>query len=435
MKKLLVILIVLGAGHGNAQQLELNELKTPSTPAFTILGLSPTDISRPTLTEPFFMSLANGLNNGAIASDVAIEATPYWWLPRPKLTYRKYYGLKDEEGKSASSFMERLGRTVAISVATSDASPAIDSMESRNIAAGIRFQVLPGHPSQSFKKTYNGSLQDRLLIREAIADLQRKIDSDKIISRDGLIAEVPKSVKSLAELNAAYKELSRRQKEEKQKLATDYILEKIADMPSEDFDKSKVKTFLETERGKVSDQVNEIIIEMGKMSRVGWLWEFAGAASLLAPTNNIEYTLGQDWAGWTTLTYRFEPEDGDRNFKDINIMGRIGGDFQNSKSYNYDLGLSWVLLGDNYSFTLEGILRTYRTYFEITATDGNVYEVSETDATWRFALAYQYKFSDVINVSLTAGKDYENSKITTGGFFSLLNLNFALPVKESIKVQ
>ena len=431
MKKIVCsfILIVLSFGI-YAQQIELDELAAPSSPAFTLLGLNPTNISRPTLSKPFVMSLVNGLDGKSLAANVAIESTPYWWVSRPELTYKKYYGLQN--GKASNNIAEQVARTLAVSFATSDASPDIDSIDSRYLAAGIRFQVLNGNPSQKFAQAYKILQYDLLLKREAIADLKRKIEKDKINTNGGLTNGINESVENLISTNDVLKDIQNR--DILKNMAIAYITNFAKELEGSDFNKDKTLDLLEKERNKLSDKVNETLIEMQGISRVGWLLEFAGAASLLAPTNRIDYTVGQDWAGWGTLTYRFDPKEGSKKNNDFNLLVRFGGSFKNTNSYNRDFGLSWVTMGDNHSLTLEGIFRSYRTHFNITATDGQVYKVAETNNTWRFALSYQYQFSKSINMSLTAGKDFENSTISAGGIFSLLNLNLVLPCKQVISV-
>jgi hypothetical protein len=432
MKKLVsfITLFILGS-VGYAQQLELEELTSPATPAFTLLGLSPTNISSPGLSKPFLMSLANGLNGKSIASDVAIEASPYWWSSRPGLTYKEYYGLATEN--RAANCLDQLARTFAFSIATSDASPGIDSLDSRNLAGGMRFQVLNGKPSRKFAQAYDETLQnDKLLKREAISNLKFKVSKNIIASNENLQQGILASVEAILATNEKFKGLPEQDRKVLQTKAVAYIQNFMKALGGADFDKEAILTLLEKERGNLTDEVNEILVEMHGMSRVGWLLEFSGAASLLAPTNKIDYTYGQDWAAWGTLTYRFDPEEGSKKMNDFNLMMRLGSNFQHSGSYNRDLGLSWVSIGDKHSLSLEGILRSYLSYKDITGIDGKVYKVSETDNTWRFALAYQYKFSEAINISLTAGKDFENATISAGGLFTLLNLNLVLPSQQGI---
>jgi hypothetical protein len=430
---LLLAVLIFITNQLCAQQIELDELSTPSTPAFSILDLSPTSISRPTLGKTFLMSLANGLNNNNIVSDVAIETTPYWWVSRPGLTYEKYYGLDTDS--ASDNIFDQISSTLSLSFATSDASPEIDSIDSRYLAGGLRFQVLKGQPSQSFKNAYHNLLQnDQLLIRASIAELKQKVDLNMITTLQALKTDIEVSVQSIISTNSDYQNLTAQDVADYKQKAITYIRNMIDKMDATEYDKTTISAYLEKERASVSENINTILMDMQGMSRVGWLLEFAGAASLYAPTNKIDYTMGHNWAGWGTLTYRFEPTNGNERMTDLNFMLRIGGNFQNASSYNTDFGLSWVSSGDNYSLSLEGLLRSYRSYMDITAIDGQTYEVSDTDNTWRFALAYQYKLSDNINITVTAGKDFENSTISADGMFSLLNLNLTLPGSQKMLV-
>ena len=434
MKKFFYILtLILLCANLNAQELELKELTVPSSPAFTLLGLNPTEISRPTLAKPFVMSLANGLNGKNIVSDVSIESTPYWWKSRRGLTYKQYFGIEDDN-KSKNLFNQII-QTVSVSFATSDASPDIDSINSRYISSGLRFYVLRGKPSNKFIKSYYSTLQhDILLKRESIAHIKFKVKREVITTQKQLNEDIPISVEEILSTNDVLKNVDGPDNEVLKKMVVAYISELVKNLGKHDFDKTEIVNFLENERGKLSDKVNETLVDMNGMSRVGWLLEFAGASSLLAPNNQIDYTIGHEWASWGTLTYRLDSKEGSKHVNDFNLMIRLGGNFQNTSSYNRDLGLSWVTIGDNHSLTLEGIFRSYRTYKDITATDGNIYKVTETDNTWRLALSYQYKISEAINLSVSAGKDFANSNISSGGVFSLLNFNLILPSQQVISI-
>lgn len=429
MRKLSLTLLTVVLLHlfANAQgtSAELDELNTPSTPAFTILGLSPTDVSRPTLAKPFLMDLANGLDGKSIASDIAIETAPFWWFPQHELTFEKYYGLD-----TASSFhvLDYVQQSFSFSLATNDASPDIDSIDSRNIAFGVRFQVLPGKPSQAFKTNYNYGLKRKGLLENTLDDLIYKVEEDEIQSLEGLNNSIATSVENIISTHQTSLPES----------TADWLTEEVVEVLqtySGDFEKTKVLGFLNAEKLKVGSSINAQLIEMETLSKVGWMWEFAAAAVLNAPTNNIEYTFGQDWAVWSTLTYRLDSKEGSANFNDFNLMFRYGGNFQNDQTFNTDIGLSWALSGNNHSLTVEGVFRNYTTYFDIEGVDGNVYETSESEATWRLALAYQYRITDYLNVALTLGKDYENSTLASNGFFSLLNLNLVLPTKQELALK
>lgn len=415
-----------------SQELELKELSSPSNPAFNILGLTPTNINRITLPKPFVMSLANSFDGKSIASDVAVETTPYWWISHPDLTFKNFYGMN---GKSdLSNILEQIARSFSFSFATIDASPDVDSIDSRNLAAGIRFQILDGKPSREFIEAYSKTLQlDLTLKKNAVSHLRRtKLDSTK--SYPELIDAINSSVDEIVKTNVAFTKIPDEIKEKFKSIIFGYIVDYTIKLKDMTYNKDSTNNFFKKFEESLVGQINETLIKMHGISRVGWLLEFSCAASLLAPTNKIDYTIGQDFAGWGTLTYRLDSKEGSKNKNDFNLMFRFGGDFQSSNEYNRDFGLSWVLGGEDYGLSLESIFRNYVSHKYITATDGNIYKISESNNTWHFSLAFQYRISDTINLSLTAGKDFENSKIYAGGLFSLLNFNLVIPSKQLIKI-
>ena len=359
MKKIVYFLfLIFICTNIKAQELELKELTIPSSPAFTLLGLNPTEVSRPTLTKPFVMSLANGFDGKSIAANVAVESTPYWWKSRKGLTYQQYYGL--EAKKASENFLTQILQTMSFSFATSDASPDIDSIDSRYISAGLRFQVLKGKPSRKFIQSYYKTLQhDILLKRETIAHLKFKVKRDIIKTNEELNRNITISVEEIISTNTLLNNVQGTDKDVLKEMAIDYISVLVKSLDKTAFDKDVIETFFEGERKKLSDQVNETLVGMQDMSRVGWLLEFAGAGSLFAPTNHIDYTIGHEWGCWGTLTYRFDEDEERKHVSDFNLMIRIKGNFQNTNIYNKDFGLSWVTLNESHSLTLEGIFRSY----------------------------------------------------------------------------
>ncbi|MFD2037015.1 hypothetical protein ACFSKL_19580 [Belliella marina] len=437
MKQLLSLLFsLILTGNAFCQQIEMKELTTPATPAFTILGLSPSFINRPTSSKPFFVSVANGLNGSAIASDIAIETTPFWWKSHSNLTYEKYYGL-DKDFSSTNKIANEIARSFAISFATSDASPEIDSLKSRYIASGIRFQFLNGKPSKKFKEFYL-TINVESLTRAIFESIKRELeDTSTDLEITNWVELYEFATLSISEYIDQYNRLSEHDKiilKEKVKENIENYLNTIEE-DLEVFDKLSVKNNFSKEIKQIDEKVNEKIVEMRQISRVGLLLEYSGAIVLLSPTNNLWHTVEQDWANWTTLTYRHESKNEQNNMHDFSLLTRIGGNFTQSNTINTDIGISWASFADDHSLSFEGIHRRFTSYFDVTSTEGQVFRVSESKNTWRFAFAYQYRLTDLINVSLSAGKDFENSKISAGGLFTLLNFNLLLPSKEILSVE
>src|SRR5206468_3577701 len=89
-----------------------NQLRTPTSPAFVVLGVTPTAVERPNTPADIAFSILN--SSGALTSlpkDVAIEFSPYWLFGHPKLEWRN--DVKRGLGTS-------LARTATLSFATAE---------------------------------------------------------------------------------------------------------------------------------------------------------------------------------------------------------------------------------------------------------------------------------------------------------------------------
>ena len=76
-----------------APTITLADLRTPTSPAFTLLGIAPTDIERPTTPRAFAVSLLSALRDGdgsLLPRDFALEVAPYWLVQRPTLSFTAY---------------------------------------------------------------------------------------------------------------------------------------------------------------------------------------------------------------------------------------------------------------------------------------------------------------------------------------------------------
>jgi hypothetical protein len=108
------------------------DLSVPDSPAFTVLGLTPEEVSRPTTSRKLAASLLNGVDrNGVLQSGVAIETAPYLSFAGPTLTLEKYRG----PGHYPVRFLSRMQFSVATAKASDEEDKAIRA------ALGFRFTI------------------------------------------------------------------------------------------------------------------------------------------------------------------------------------------------------------------------------------------------------------------------------------------------------
>ena len=138
------------------KKLELDNFRTPSSPAFTLLGVSPTAIARPSTPRALATELLSTSKNGSgIPNNYAIEFAPYWLVPHPSLTFHQY-----TNPTSAQS----VAQSFSVSLATSRPDTATDTA-STFVALGARFLPFGGHTSKKFDglKTQLDSIQQLTL--------------------------------------------------------------------------------------------------------------------------------------------------------------------------------------------------------------------------------------------------------------------------------
>src|SRR3989442_3321906 len=68
----------------------LEELRTPASPAFVLLDLTPSAVERPTTPKALAASLLAATGDlQFLPRNYAIDVAPYWLPPHPPLTYKQ----------------------------------------------------------------------------------------------------------------------------------------------------------------------------------------------------------------------------------------------------------------------------------------------------------------------------------------------------------
>jgi len=137
--------------HAEDDTPKLNSLLTPDSPAFVILGVSPTTIQRPTTPKTVAASLLSAFSSHGrtLVPNYAIEVAPYWIYSHPEKSWNDV---------AKNSFATPL-QTLSVSMATSaNAAPASDTMSAASAsiapagapraALGLRTTLITGEVDQ-----------------------------------------------------------------------------------------------------------------------------------------------------------------------------------------------------------------------------------------------------------------------------------------------
>jgi hypothetical protein len=116
------------------------EMRAPSSPAFALVGVSPTRIERPASARAFGLSLlsATSESSSGIPRNLAFEFAPYWWTERPDLT------VEDMEGGNP---WENMIRTASFSIATFERAVTGSSDPDTGAGLGLHFDLIRGTPA------------------------------------------------------------------------------------------------------------------------------------------------------------------------------------------------------------------------------------------------------------------------------------------------
>jgi hypothetical protein len=121
---------------------DFEQLRPNASPAYMLLGVSPTEVERPTTPKEFIAGVQAASVNGKLAPNLAMEFTPYELLSAsrndPNTVKAKRYLLDDGYGLN-------LARSLSISFATSESDTVVMGSLGRGTSASLGMKLLLCH--------------------------------------------------------------------------------------------------------------------------------------------------------------------------------------------------------------------------------------------------------------------------------------------------
>lgn len=152
MRTLPIIAALLITTHAAAQTEppDLLVMRTPNSPAFVALGVSPTEIQRPTTPAAFAADVVSRFRssdgNLTIPQGLAVEVAPYWMVPHYDLTWKDY----------ANEAFSSIYRNATLSLATAPTAPAAPAASGEtppssgtDLALGVRTTIIHPHANDA----------------------------------------------------------------------------------------------------------------------------------------------------------------------------------------------------------------------------------------------------------------------------------------------
>jgi hypothetical protein len=154
------LLIALSATASAQEEPDLNldDLIPPNAPALEILGVAPTEISRPTSAKAFALNILNDTarSDGGFVTDFAMQFSPYWWRSHPELTWTEFNGTYDETtgrwrggADVPTTMLQSLSFSLGLTQVEVDDPAQTTTTDDVLGSFGLSFDILRGRPSQS----------------------------------------------------------------------------------------------------------------------------------------------------------------------------------------------------------------------------------------------------------------------------------------------
>ncbi|MBL8006598.1 MAG: hypothetical protein JNJ56_03645 [Ignavibacteria bacterium] len=391
-------------------ELVIEDLKVPVSPAFTILGVTPASIEKPQTPKALGVSLLNAFNNvNIIPGNYSFEAAPYWLFDHPDLTFKDYYN---------SSPGQTLLNNLALSLATAP----LDSPKSGTaLAIGIRTLLFSGKANDALNSKLNLYLH-QVYGEPFRVDMLNDLSSENLKTVTDLENEINNSVSAAKENPVELKNLGNSK--------TEYLTN-LQNTLEEIINSSKFRNKNDTLSNEEMNELIEKVISESDIAsdkniksaltearsedkkRKGFSLEFAGALSADFVNDSTSNGKISGIGGWINPLFSTD-------FMDFVGTMRFLSYLQDGITENkYDAGVRFIVSTDVFGISAEALVRAS----------------SELTPTYRYALNIDYRMTKNVYITGTFGKNFDGSPVNgNGDLITLLGINFGMGNEPVIKL-
>lgn len=393
MKKIYFIISLIFTTTYSQTDINVDALTAPSSVAFNLLGISPSSIDKPIDLTTFAASIQNASNNfTSIPSNYALEILPFTLFGKTTMTTTE---LNSE--KINDVFKQTFNFSFGISTELKE---DIQTPELTRLGMGIKFSIFrPGFDSITVAKI-NKIQEHQAKIITTTAD---SYNNDSVLETyAGMRRDVLASKLSDDEENIKLKEINALvllRKEQLDKETDASLYEKI-EKETKELKFNRKGFFLDFSAGSVLD-FKEQTFNRSKISKSGaWL--------------TGSYDTGKNWNYLGIARYLYQPDK---------ILADETGLIDNKNISTFDSGFRLIykeMEKQKLSISTEGIYRS-------------VLNKNAIDPSWRVVLNASYDLGDNQVLTLTFGKDFDNSLIKEDNLITSLNYIIGLGAKRAIE--
>ena len=393
MKRIFSLVLFFCGIKSFCQDPKFETLKLTSAPAYTVLGVDPQNIQRPTTPTDFIAGAQSAIVNGKLQPNFAIEATPYYWK-HPKTETEKRISLYKFLECNKSSLIENIAKTFTFSFASSES----DTLTFGDLDPGTGFGI-------GFKfNLFNGNISRKTIV-QITSLVENKLIYNLYQSMMGQL-QVGNAVIVNNSIN------SWKTNKKNNNIAHDALVDYAAEFVKKDLVKARLTEDDINLLQKKIDQIdalqtsalatlNEAVFPL---TREGFMMEFAIGNAAIIQNNEAKNITSAKTAIWLTPSYRINTRKDPKVIDFLDFMAVLRMTFNNSKvdvTDYFDIGAKIQYTHNRFSLSGEYIARM------LTEKPTTV----ESKWTNRVDLSFDYKINDLITFKATFGRNFDGNSV------------------------
>ncbi|WP_207494406.1 hypothetical protein [Aridibaculum aurantiacum] len=392
---LLLVFITTNAFAQTDAEIKLDLLKAPVSPASNLLGISPSDIDKPTDVSAFMLNLQSATSGfTSLPKNYSVDIAPYWLFVKPGR--REDYtteGLRKSSGKGV--FKQTFILSAAIR--NPDSSDTYLNRESSYAGFGLKFSIFRGRYDETTSKGLAAikAIQDTKL--EYLGTLMSKWLKER--ARDVEFKRLDDEQKKLFPSNPTPEEVRTVQTSKK------YIeLEIQKTKRMNDF----IYNEADKERLDALDKRIEKVAATFQTARIGWTWDVSAGISSEFMNKKFDSSRVNNAGIWTTFGYTDSSfgsllglvrylHNPDKIFAKDNIANMMG----DISTLDAGVRYIWSKPQSKFNLSLEAIYRS-------------VLSSNTIDPSWRVVLNADYSIWQNQKLTFSFGRNFDGV-ISKGG--------------------
>lgn len=401
MKRISVILLLISAGSTAFAQENPNvkALEITSNPGYVLLGVQPTNISRPSTPRDFVAGMQSAVVNGRLQPNFAMEANPFNWFK--KKSKEKDYRFIANDYLSPKPG-PAIRRNFAISLATSESDTVVfgDLQKGMGLGYGLRFTIFPGTVNKAtLKNVRDISVKDvQTVFLEALQFLIDENDDFKYEylarAQDLAIAhlqkrtDIPDDLKPLVEKEIVqYKSAFALKTKQEEVLAFIHAEDSVLQQ-------------------QIGDAAKGIGMRKEPFARDGFILEFAYSGVTVFQQNQWAQAVNAKNGIWLTPSYRIDMGAEDQpdliqSFDMLGIVRYLWNDKRVDAGNYLDVGLKAQFNRNDWNVSLEGVGR------HASEVPADV----KSNWTYSWLTTFSYTINEITTLKFTFGSRFNGNTV------------------------